>query len=76
MRASGCVRTVASGGETTELATEALDGFKQLVSAYDDPALAYRPRVSAKLARADEPYDHLSRYREWSTADGGAEGGE
>ena len=73
---AGDVRAVASGSETMTLASEALEGFTDLVAAYDNAALPYRPRVSAKLARAEEPYDHLSRYREWSTADGGEGGSE
>ncbi|MCB1479676.1 MAG: double-strand break repair protein AddB [Rhodobiaceae bacterium] len=73
---AGDVRGVASGAETMQLAEEALEGFSALVRAYDDANLPYRPRVSAMLARAEESYDHLSRYREWSTADGGSGDGE
>ncbi|MFN0262314.1 double-strand break repair protein AddB [Tepidamorphus sp. 3E244] len=75
---AGEIRRVAptDEGDTQTLADEALAGFKELVARYDDANQPYRPRLSAKLSRAEEPYDHLSRFKEWSTADGGSEGGE
>ncbi len=59
------------GGDAPDaLADEALAGFRELIAAYDDPDMAYRPRIAAKLNRDEETYDHLSRFREWSAVTG------
>ncbi|MCC0048410.1 MAG: hypothetical protein H6882_04500 [Rhodobiaceae bacterium] len=74
-RASEATSGVASSAKQCNLPKGA-GKFLRIVRAYDDARPAYRPRVSAMLARAEESYDHLSRYREWSTADGGSGDGE
>lgn len=73
---AGEEKRIAPGkqGSAEDLARDALEGFTTLAGAYDDPGLAYRPRAVARLTRAEEPFDHLSRFREWSTAEGNGEG--
>ncbi|MCC0042705.1 MAG: double-strand break repair protein AddB [Rhodobiaceae bacterium] len=61
------------GDSADELARAGLDRFRNIIAKLDDPAMPYRPRIAAKMLRDDESFDHLSRFREWSTADGGSE---
>ena len=43
-------------------------GLKQLLSSFRDENTGYPSRPFPKYARADGPYDHLARVREWSLA--------
>ena len=60
------MRRDQSSSSSSNGADAALAGFQALIAAYDDPAQPYPPRTATKLLRAEEPYDHLSRFREWS----------
>ncbi|MDB5568864.1 MAG: double-strand break repair protein AddB, partial [Hyphomicrobiales bacterium] len=48
------------------------EGLVTLLDEFRDPATAYVPRTYPQFITYAGPYDHLSRYREWST--GGGEG--
>ncbi len=52
-------------------ATEALSGLKRLIKAFDKPKTPYlsrpRPQWQYRFAR----YDHLARFKEWGSAEGG-----
>jgi ATP-dependent helicase/nuclease subunit B len=50
-------------------AHEHLGKFKTLMRAYDDPAHGYIPRAAMEKELDISPFDHLSRWREWSLAE-------
>jgi len=53
-------------------AREHLEKFKALMRAYDDAAHGYLPRAAMEKEQDTSPFDHLSRWREWSLAEEGA----
>jgi ATP-dependent helicase/nuclease subunit B len=55
--------------EIMEKAQEHLEKFKALMRAYDDPAHGYIPRAAMEKEQDISPFDHLSRWREWSLAE-------
>lgn len=61
-----------AGDDAFRLATEALDGLRALVAAFDDPATAYAARPHPDHAPRYSDYLHLARVREW--ASGGDDG--
>jgi ATP-dependent helicase/nuclease subunit B len=50
-------------------AHEHLEKFKTLMRAYDDVAHGYIPRAAMEKEQDTSPFDHLSRWREWSLAE-------
>lgn len=65
----------AAGPESEDAAARALDGLKELVARFDNPAQPYLSRVAPQFVKARmSDYDHLARVFEWSTS--GEEGEE
>jgi ATP-dependent helicase/nuclease subunit B len=67
-------RIVRAGEGTSDspdsLMRQAEEGLRQLVERYQDPETPYRSRTAPEWAKGPgEAYDHLARYREWSTAE-------
>jgi ATP-dependent helicase/nuclease subunit B len=50
-------------------AHEHLEKFKALMRAYDDETHGYIPRAAMEKEQDTSPFDHLSRWREWSLAE-------
>jgi len=50
-------------------AHEHLEKFKLLMRAYDDVTQGYIPRAVMEKEQDTSPFDHLSRWREWSLAE-------
>jgi ATP-dependent helicase/nuclease subunit B len=50
-------------------ADEHLEKFKALMRAYDDERHGYIPRAAMEKEQDTSPFDHLSRWREWSIAE-------
>ncbi|MBI1200592.1 MAG: double-strand break repair protein AddB [Phenylobacterium sp.] len=67
---AGKVEIRGAAGPESELAAQlALDGLKELVARYDDPARAYLSRTAPQFVKARvSDYDHLARVFEWSTS--------
>jgi ATP-dependent helicase/nuclease subunit B len=57
-----------------QLAGQALDGLRQLIAAYDDPAAAYLAVPRPDWAPRFDDYAHLARIKEWSAGVLGEEG--
>jgi ATP-dependent helicase/nuclease subunit B len=57
--------------EVMAKAREHLEKFKSLMRAYDDVTHGYLPRAAMEKEQDTSPYDHLSRWREWSLAEEG-----
>jgi ATP-dependent helicase/nuclease subunit B len=57
--------------EVMEKAREHLEKFKALMRAYDDVSHGYLPRAAMEKEQDTSPFDHLSRWREWSLAEEG-----
>ncbi len=55
--------------EVMEKAEEHLEKFKSLMRAYDDVTHGYLPRAAMEKEQDTSPFDHLSRWREWSIAE-------
>lgn len=55
--------------EIMEKAEEHLEKFKALMRAYDDVTHGYLPRAAMEKEQDTSPFDHLSRWREWSLAE-------
>ncbi len=53
-----------------ELADETLANVKRLLTRFADPSTAYRAKTHVQHQRFATAYDHLSRYAEWSVANG------
>lgn len=49
---------------------KALEGLRDLVAGFDDPAQPYRPLLRPQWRLAYGDYDHLARVREWGLAEG------
>lgn len=56
-----------------ELVTEALDGVRGLIRAFDDPETPYLARPHPERAPKWSDYLHLARVREWSAGEGEGE---
>lgn len=52
--------------EIMEVAREHLEKFKTLMRSYDDVTHGYLPRAAMEKEQDQSPFDHLSRWREWS----------
>ncbi len=52
-------------------AREHLEKFKALIRAYDDADHGYLPRAAMEREQDTSPFDHLSRWREWSLTEEG-----
>lgn len=50
-------------------AREHLEKFKALMRAYNDVMHGYIPRAAMEMEQDASPFDHLSRWREWSLAE-------
>jgi ATP-dependent helicase/nuclease subunit B len=50
-------------------AHEHLEKFKALMRDYDDVTQGYIPRAAMEKEQDTSPFDHLSRWREWSLAE-------
>ncbi|RAU23143.1 double-strand break repair protein AddB [Paramagnetospirillum kuznetsovii] len=64
----------SAGDDAYTLATEALDGLRALITAFDDPETPYAARPHPEHAPKYSDYLHLARVREW--ASGGEDGEE
>ncbi len=64
----------SAGDDVFDLATEALDGLRALVTVFDDERTPYAARPHPEHAPKYSDYLHLARVREW--ASGGEEGEE
>ena len=64
----------SAGDDVSDLATEALEGLRGLVTAFDDENTPYAARPHPEHAPKYSDYLHLARVREW--ASGGEEGEE
>lgn len=58
--------------EVMAKAREHLEKFKALMRAYDDVTHGYLPRAAMEKEQDTSPFDHLSRWREWSLTEEGA----
>lgn len=58
--------------EVMEKAEEHLEKFKTLMRSYDDLTHGYLPRAAMEKEQDTSPFDHLSRWREWSIAEDAA----
>jgi ATP-dependent helicase/nuclease subunit B len=58
--------------DVMDKASEHLEKFKALIRAYGDVTQAYLPRAAMEREQDTSPFDHLSRWREWSLAEDGA----
>lgn len=64
----------SAGDDAFRLATEALEGVRALINAFDNPDTAYAARPHPEHAPKYSDYLHLARVREW--ASGGEDGEE
>ncbi|MGF7158659.1 ATP-dependent helicase/nuclease subunit B [Rhodoligotrophos appendicifer] len=60
----GEIRTAPADDAITDMT---MQGLSDLVAAYDDENQPYIPRVRIERQDAELDYDHLSRFREWSS---------
>jgi ATP-dependent helicase/nuclease subunit B len=56
----------AKGGEPAAMATIALEGLKQLVTAFDSADTVYQSEPDPTFAPRFSDYAHLARVKEWS----------
>ncbi|EJL30490.1 double-strand break repair protein AddB, alphaproteobacterial type [Caulobacter sp. AP07] len=67
----------AAGVDSQEAAIKALNGLRELVERYDNPAQPYLSRVAPQFVHDHAgDYGHLARVFEWSTSGDDGEGGE
>ena len=59
-----------AGENADVLRAEALEGVRQLITAFDDPNTPYEARPHPDLAPAYGHTQHLARVKEWATAEG------
>lgn len=52
------------------LATATRASLEGMLARFADPAAVYRAKTHVQELRYPTPYDHLSRYAEWSVANG------
>jgi ATP-dependent helicase/nuclease subunit B len=52
-----------------DIARGALSGLIKRVGEYDDPKVPYISRLRVVLERVEGDYDHLARFKEWSSGD-------
>ena len=60
-------------GTTMQIADAALEGLKQLIEHYADPAQPYYSKPRVEFAWSVSDYDNLARRAEWTTDEGGDE---
>jgi ATP-dependent helicase/nuclease subunit B len=60
-------------GTTMQIADAALEGLKQLIEQYADPAQPYFSKPRVEFAWSVSDYDNLARRAEWTTDEGGDE---
>jgi len=76
-RVPGREEVRAAPPESLDFAERALQGLKQRVAAFDDPATPYVSWAAPQfIGRYGGDYDHLARYWEWGVIGGDEEGGE
>lgn len=56
--------------EAVDLAEDALDDLRKVISWFDDEAFAYRSQPRAKFVNRYGTFDHLARRKEWASAPG------
>ena len=66
----------ARGGDLADLAVKHFDELHGLLSQFRNLATAYHPRPFPQYVRENLDYDHLSRFKEWSSLGVDDEGGE
>ncbi len=54
--------------DVPDMVAASIAGVKQLIAAYDDPAMPYLPRLRPFRDDIAGPYDHLARVQEWQTS--------
>jgi ATP-dependent helicase/nuclease subunit B len=59
--------------DAAELAAAALEGLRDLIAAFDDPATPYHAVPDPSRAPRFDDYGHLARIAEWSAGGGGEE---
>ena len=57
----------SKGKSVAELGEEHMEGLRQLLAQFRDPQFPYAPRPYPQFESKSTTYDHLSRYREWSS---------
>jgi ATP-dependent helicase/nuclease subunit B len=72
-RVPGEERAAAKASSAEDLIREALEGLKELVAAFDNPATAYEARPHPAYVPRYSDYLHLARVKEWSGEDGEGE---
>ena len=60
-------------GATMQVADAALEGLKQLIEHYANPAQPYYSKPRVEFAWSVSDYDNLARRAEWTTDEGGDE---
>ena len=65
-----------NGGDLADLGLQHFDESHSLLSQFRNPATAYHPRPFPQYVRENLDYDHLSRFKEWSSLGLDDEGGE
>lgn len=56
-----------AGKTVAQLGVEHMEGLRQLLAQFRDPHFPYMPRPYPQFESKSTTYDHLSRYREWSS---------
>ena len=62
---AGEIKCIAEGAEARAMISAALDGLRDLVERFDDPATPYRAVPVARNAPRYSDYEHLERVKEW-----------
>ena len=68
-REPGKVCEMATGADAARLAAEAIEGLKQLIATFDDPATPFEPMPWPERIPRFSDYRHLARLAEWSDMD-------
>jgi ATP-dependent helicase/nuclease subunit B len=68
-REPGKVCEIAAGADAARLAAEAVEGLRQLIATFDDPATPFEPMPWPERIPRFSDYRHLARIAEWSDAD-------
>jgi ATP-dependent helicase/nuclease subunit B len=68
-REPGKVCEIAAAADAARLAAEAVEGLRQLIATFDDPATPYEPMPWPERIPRFSDYRHLARIAEWSDAD-------
>jgi ATP-dependent helicase/nuclease subunit B len=68
-REPGKVCGIAAGADAARLAAEAVEGLRELIATFDDPATPFEPMPWPERIPRFSDYRHLARVAEWSDAD-------